>query len=120
MPPTITISQKNEPPTEVKIGSSMNKAAAMPTASAVRAMKKNATPHGMRATFQTWAENELQDDGETMKFNPDAIGYCMAHNPGDKVKRAYRRNRLWKPRMGIMNAWERHLARPRPQLKAVA
>jgi hypothetical protein len=55
-----------------------------------------------------------------MKFNPDAIGYCMAHNPGDKVKRAYRRNRLWKPRMGIMNAWERHLARPRPQLKAVA
>ena len=38
----------------------------------------------------------------------------------DEVKRAYRRNRLWKPRMGIMNAWERHLARPRPQLKAVA
>ena len=86
----------------------------------VDTLKKNATPHGMRATFQTWAENELQDDGETMKFNPDAIGYCMAHNPGDKVKRAYRRNRLWKPRMGIMNAWERHLARPRPQLKAVA
>jgi hypothetical protein len=44
----------------------------------------------------------------------------MAHNPGDKVKRAYRRNRLWEPRMGIMKAWERHLARPRPQLKAVA
>jgi hypothetical protein len=86
----------------------------------VDTLKKNAPPHGMRATFQTWAENELQDDGETMKFNPDAIGYCMAHNPGDKVKRAYRRNQLWKPRMGIMKAWERHLARPRPQLKAVA
>jgi integrase len=75
----------------------------------VYTLKRNATPHGFRASFQTWAENELLDDGETMKFNPDAIGYCMAHNTGNKVKRAYRRNRLWKPRIGIHAAWERHL-----------
>lgn len=83
-------------------------------------LKKEATPHGFRASFQTWAENELQDDGETMKFNPDAIGYAMAHNPGDKVKRAYRRNRLWKPRVGIMNAWARYLGPAKAKLNAVA
>jgi integrase len=86
----------------------------------VDTMKRNATPHGFRASFQTWAENEVQEDGETAKFNPDAIGYSMAHNPGDKVKRAYRRNRLWKPRVGIMNAWARYLAPPKAKLRAVA
>jgi integrase len=83
-------------------------------------LKKDATPHGFRAAFQTWAENELQEDGETMKFNPDAIGYSMAHNPGDKVKQAYRRNRLWKPRVGIMNAWARYLGPTKATLEAVA
>jgi integrase len=83
-------------------------------------LKQNATPHGFRASFQTWAENELQDDDETMKFNPDAVGYSMAHNPGDKVKRAYRRNRLWKPRVGIMNAWARYLGPAKAKLEAVA
>jgi integrase len=86
----------------------------------VDTMGRKATPHGFRASFQTWAENELQEDGETMKFAPDAISYCMAHNPGDKVKRAYRRNRLWKPRVGIMNAWTRFLGPVRGKLKAVA
>jgi integrase len=83
-------------------------------------LKRNATPHGMRATFETWAQNQLQDDGESMKFNPLAIQYAMAHNPGRKEERAYRRHRLWKPRVAIMNAWERHLATPRSKLKAVA
>jgi integrase len=86
----------------------------------VHTMGYEATPHGLRATFQTWAENELMEDGETAKFNPDAIGYCMAHNPGDKVKRAYRRNKLWRPRVGIMSAWARHLSPPRTKLKVVA
>jgi hypothetical protein len=86
----------------------------------VDTMSRKATPHGFRASFQTWAENELQDDDETMKFNPDAIRYCMAHNPGDKVKRAYRRSKLWKPRLGVMTAWTRFLGPVKSKLKAVA
>jgi integrase len=83
-------------------------------------MKRKATPHGFRATFQTWAENQLQDDEETAKFNPDAIGYCMAHNPGDEVKRRYRRDRLWKPRVGIHTAWARFIGKTPAKLRAVA
>jgi len=86
----------------------------------VKRMGYNATPHGFRASFKTWAENQLQDDGETMKFNPAAIEYCLAHNPGDKVERAYRRNQLWKPRVAIMNAWSGFLSPPKATLRVVA
>lgn len=73
-------------------------------------LKRDATPHGCRASFKTWAGNQLQDDGETKKFDRDAVEYCMAHNPGKEEERVYRRDTLWKPRVGIMTAWARHLA----------
>ncbi|TAI60401.1 hypothetical protein [Bradyrhizobium sp. Leo170] len=73
-------------------------------------LNRKATPHGFRASFKTWASNQVQDDGETKKFDRDAVEYCMAHNPGDEEERVYRRDTLWRPRVGIMTAWARHLA----------
>lgn len=88
----------------------------------VKKLKRKATPHGFRATFDTWALNQLQDDEITKRFNEDAIEYCMTHNPGDKVKRAYRRNKLWKPRVAIMNEWAKFIdpTKKREPLRVVA
>ena len=56
MPPTITISQNNDEPCRVTIGSSRNAAAASKIASAVRAMKKKPTARGskMPACTRRW------------------------------------------------------------------
>jgi integrase len=88
----------------------------------VKKLKRKATPHGFRASFDTWALNQLQSDGVTKRFNEDAIEYCMAHNPGNKVKRAYRRDQLWKPRVAIMNEWATFIdpTKKRAPLRAVA
>ena len=47
-------------------------------------MKRDATVHGFRAAFRTWAD-------EVTTFQNQAVEFCLAHIPGDEAEKAYRR-----------------------------
>jgi hypothetical protein len=55
------------------------------------------TVHGFRATFRTWADEE-------MNFSNQAVEFCLAHVPGDEAVKAYRRGSMLKKREQIMTA----------------
>jgi integrase len=76
-----------------------------------------ATVHGFRASFQTWAENQLRPDG-TRKWGDKEIDRCLAHNKGVKSRRAYSRDTLFEVRKPIMLAWSAFLA-PTPLAAAI-
>jgi integrase len=57
------------------------------------------TVHGFRATFRTWADEE-------MNFSNQAVEFCLAHVPGgDEAEKAYRRGSMLAKRRQIMEAW---------------
>jgi integrase len=57
------------------------------------------TVHGFRATFRTWADEE-------MEFSNQAVEFCLAHVPGgDEAEKAYRRRSMFAKRKQIMDAW---------------
>lgn len=56
-----------------------------------------ATMHGMRASFRTWAS----DRG----FNADAAELCLAHVIGTKTTRAYNRDEMLEQRAKLLQAW---------------
>jgi integrase len=72
-----------------------------------KTMGKDATVHGFRSTFRTWADDHLIPAG----VDDDAIEMCLAHRSGSggkrasKVKRAYRRGTLLAARVPIMLQW---------------
>jgi len=55
------------------------------------------TPHGLRATFRTWGE----DEGFARELLEEALG----HQIGNAVERAYRRTDSFDRRRTVMNAW---------------
>ncbi len=55
-------------------------------------------PHGMRATFRTWAE-------ETTQFPEAVIEECLGHKVGTQVQRAYRRTDVLEQRRLLMEEW---------------
>lgn len=57
-----------------------------------------ATPHGMRSTFSTWAY-------ENTAFRAEVVEAAMSHSEKDAVKRAYNRATYWKERIELANAW---------------
>lgn len=59
-----------------------------------------ATQHGMRASFRTWAK--------ARKFNDDAAELCLAHTIGTKTTRSYDREAMMADRAEIMQAWGVH------------
>jgi integrase len=62
-------------------------------------MGRNVTVHGFRATFRTWADEE-------MEFSNQAVEFCLAHVPGgDEAEKAYRRRSMFAKRKQIMDAW---------------
>ena len=62
-------------------------------------MGRDDTVHGFRATFRTWADEE-------MDFSNQAVEFCLAHVPGgDEAEKAYRRRSMFAKRKQIMNAW---------------
>jgi integrase len=67
-----------------------------------------ATVHGFRASFQTWAENQKRDGARL--WADREIDRCLAHNKGVKSRRAYSRDTLFELREPIMMAWEQYLA----------
>ncbi|MEL6666422.1 MAG: site-specific integrase [Pseudomonadota bacterium] len=57
-----------------------------------------ARPHGLRATFRTWAENETDADWETKES-------ALGHTVGNSVERAYQRSDRVNKRRRLMEAW---------------
>jgi integrase len=55
------------------------------------------TPHGLRATFRTWGEDE--------GFSRDLLEESLGHQVGTAVERAYRRTDGFDRRRAIMDAW---------------
>lgn len=64
---------------------------------------QEATVHGFRSTFSTWA-NELGI------AKPDAIEAALAHREADAVRRAYNRSQFLAERRALMVAWGEYLA----------
>lgn len=56
------------------------------------------TPHGFRATFRTWAEEQTNATNAAVE---DAMGHVV----GSKVERRYRRTDLLEPRRVLMQLW---------------
>jgi integrase len=64
-----------------------------------------ATPHGMRATFRTWAQ-------ERTNF-PDIVQeMALAHSVGSETVKAYRRGELMDKRRKLLDAWATYCASP--------
>jgi integrase len=68
--------------------------------------RTNITVHGFRATFRTWADEE-------MNFSNQAVEFCLAHVPGNEVaEKAYRRRSMFGKRQQIMEAWAAFASKP--------
>jgi integrase len=63
------------------------------------------TVHGFRSTFRDWA-------GDTTHFAREHIEECLAHQVGNDVERAYRRQRALEKRREIMEAWSSYCSSP--------
>jgi len=57
-----------------------------------------ATAHGMRSSFSTWAN-------ESGKYRNDVIEACLAHQEGDRVRRAYNRATFTAERKALLQDW---------------
>ena len=62
---------------------------------------KPAVPHGLRATFRTWAQ-EQRIDRETAEA-------CLAHIVGNDAERAYKRSDQIEARRGVLDQWAAYL-----------
>jgi integrase len=62
---------------------------------------KPIVPHGFRASFRTWAE-------ENSHFPYAVIEEAMGHTVGNVVERAYRRTDVLEQRRALMIAWSAH------------
>lgn len=64
---------------------------------------KDATPHGFRSSFRTWA-------AECTNFPREIAEAALAHANGDKVEQAYQRSDHFRKRKELMDAWSNHCA----------
>jgi len=62
----------------------------------------SARPHGLRATFRTWAENETDADWETKEAT-------LGHVVGNQVERAYQRSDRMAQRRTLLERWAEYL-----------
>ena len=60
-----------------------------------------ATIHGFRSAFSTWA-NEKTD------YSNHVIEMCLAHTVGNETERAYNRGELLQKRRALMAEWARY------------
>jgi integrase len=83
----------------------------------------DATVHGFRASFKTWANAQFADGTTaTPKYHPHAVEFCLAHtNPsGGTVEHRYSRDQMMLPaRRGIMADWA-DFCLPRERLRIAA
>jgi len=69
----------------------------------IRGLKADATVHGFRASFSTWAN-------ETTEHPREIVEASLAHTVGDAVERAYRRGDYLAKRKALMDDWAKFLA----------
>jgi integrase len=80
------------------IGSSKSGLSNMGMASVLSRMDCDATVHGFRSTFSTWAH-------ERTSYSNHVIELSLAHTVGNAVERAYRRTDLFDKRRRLMAEW---------------
>jgi len=68
----------------------------------LRRMNVDATPHGFRATFATWAQ-------ETTTYPSDVRERALAHAVGNKTTAAYERGDQFERRAKLMDDWAAHI-----------
>ena len=66
-------------------------------------LPSDATVHGFRSTFRTWA-------GECTQHAREVIEQALAHKLGDSVEQAYARGDLFQRRVRLMADWADHCA----------
>jgi integrase len=71
----------------------------------LRRLSKDATVHGFRATFRTWA-------AERTSFPHEVAEQCLAHSVSEKVVRAYKRTTLFDQRRRLMDTWAKFARSP--------
>jgi integrase len=75
----------------------------MSMAMVLRRMKLEATPHGFRASFRTWA-------AEMTTFPEPVVEMALAHTIEDRTVAAYQRGDLFDRRAKLMDAWAGYVA----------
>jgi integrase len=68
----------------------------------LRRMEVNATAHGFRTSFRTWASDIAHAEFEVAET-------CLSHRVGSAVSRAYNRTSMLERRRPIMIAWSRYI-----------
>ena len=59
-------------------------------------------PHGFRATFRSWAEEQTDAEWEVKEIS-------LGHSVGNKVERAYQRSDLLNKRRGLLTHWAKFI-----------
>jgi len=67
----------------------------------------DATPHGLRSTFATWAR-------ERTSYSWEIVESCLAHSVGNTVAQAYNRGDMLERRRQLMEEWARYCSTPKP------
>jgi integrase len=72
---------------------------------ALRLIRDDATVHGFRATFKTWAS-------ERSNFPREVVEMSLAHAVGNAVEAAYQRSTLFDKRRKLMELWAEFCTQP--------
>jgi integrase len=70
-----------------------------------RTAKNGYTTHGFRSSFRDWA-------GDMTDFPEELIEQCLAHAPGSKTQKAYRRSTALAKRREVLQAWTEFCSKP--------
>src|SRR5262249_52108189 len=76
-----------------------------------RMCRRDATGHGFRSTFSTWAR-------ETTNFPREIVEAALGHVIGDAADRAYARTDLFERRRALMMQWSGYCDRKDAQIIA--
>jgi integrase len=71
----------------------------------MRGMRPGYVPHGLRASFRTWASEETN-------FPREICEVALAHAVGNKVEQAYQKGDLLEKRRRLMQDWATYCSRP--------
>lgn len=78
----------------------------------LRRMDVDAVPHGMRASFKTWAADHTE-------FPRELVEIALSHTVGNAVEQAYARSDMVERRRVLMTAWASFLDTPQKAAKVV-
>ena len=71
----------------------------------LRRLDCNATVHGMRSAFSTWAHEQTAHSNHVIEI-------CLAHAVGSDVEKIYRRTDLFNKRRKLMEQWAAYCCSP--------